>query len=389
MAKFIRVAAAAWRKFIRCVQERGEVDFKGIGIPLLVSDEPIETRAGYNLRDKAPCYESDAEKLLTWYRGYRTTYEARNSILYADVYALKFDDFTTIPASRTLDFKSLEVQIDGVKWQVPSRLRPHADLAVTLFKERELIGKVEGTDVWENNDALRLEHIDSTGVIKARAANYFQQVGTNITLDWKSGKLPNPSTTIRNSEERPVDHKLPSLESSSLANTLGVAVVFFNQQLEPDIRLRSEDLASIQKEGLHCTASGVWELPPDFAPGTFSGEYLEYGAHKEIKDEVGLMPNEYALFPIAIARELPRGGKPQIFFVAISLVSEERYQEAKRNARERHEYVDSSATIDKLLASPAPPHAAFTYEGWAAVFFAQQFVQANEARLRALPRVVE
>lgn len=386
MAKFMRFPGAAWRKFMRKLREKGELTLKGISIPLSVSDEPIETRAGYSVTDKAPFYESNPEVLFSWYRSYAQSAEAKYSLLYADVIALKYTSCKPISGSLTLDFDSIKIQLDGVTWKIPSKLQRHADRAVALFKEKGLIKKVRGTDEFENNTAMRINSIESSGLIKARPAKYFDQVGTNITLDWNSGLLEKPATTIRNGAERPNDHKLNPLNSSILANTLGVAIVFYDKDLSPDIRIRADDLASIQKKGLHCTSSGVWELPINYSPGEFDSTYLEYGARKEIKDEVGLDPHEYALFPVCIARELPRGGKPQIFFVAISLVSPERYEEAKRTADESYEFVNDLDAMRRLQDSKAPPHEAFTYEGWAAVTFANEFVEANDEYLRSLAR---
>lgn len=385
MAKFMRFPGAAWRKFMRKVREKGELTFfKGLSIPLSASDEPVETRAGYDVSCKEPFYESNPEVLFSWYRSYAQSREAKYSLTYADVVAFRTAECKPIAGSLVVDFSSVKIQLDGVKWKVPSKLHQHAEHAVALFKEKGLIKKIRGTEEYENNTTMRIDSIDSSGVIRAHPASYFDQVGTNITLDWNSGLLEKPATTIRNGEERPLDHKLHPLESSVLANTLGVAVVFYDRGLSPDIRLRTDDLASIQKKGLHCTSSGVWELPGNYHAGEFNASYLEYGARKEIKDEVGLNPDEYALFPVCIARELPRGGKPQIFFVAISLISAERYEEAKRTADESYEFVDDPDAMKRLQESSAPPHEAFTYEGWAAVTFANEFVEANEEYLRTL-----
>lgn len=377
--RFVALSRAWLRKTVR---SNRDVDVGISGPKLKLSfkpDEPIETREGADAADKRPFYESDATTLFNWYHGYVNTPEYVDNVLYVDVVPLRTAALNGI-VSNAIRSEELIVSIEPTSYRIPETLKAHADAAVNLFKRMKKLRYLEGKKEWENNTSLRVISIDSSGVVSCQKARYFDQVGTNITLDWASGVLGNGWRTIRIDPEHPINGKLRSLRESNMANTLGVAAMLYDRDLSPIIRVRTDTLASIPKRGLHCTASGVHEVEPSQPSGRFDFSILARGMIKEIKHEIGLDEHEYSLFPVAFARELPRGGKPQLFFVAVARVSAERIREAMASADEAYEYVDSTDTLSAVEISSE----LFTYEGWACLKFAERFIEANNASLAQL-----
>jgi hypothetical protein len=383
--KFISLTRAWLRKTLR---NAGDVDvsLSGPSIKLnFKADEPIETRAGIDIKDKRPFYESDPETLFGYYYAYVNTPEYLDNIVYADIVPLRSGKLNGITLN-AVAVEALTVSIEPSSYRVPEKLCKHAEAAVKLFKDLQRLRYFEADNSWENNVSLRIDDFNQQGVLIAcRKARYFDQIASNLTMDWASGKLSGGWHTIRSGMERPEGGKLRPLKDSNLANTLGVAAMLYQRDLSPIFRVRSESLASISKSGLHCTASGVHEIEESHPPGYFDFSIFSRGKHKEIKHEIGLDEHEYHLFPVAFARELPRGGKPQLFFVAVARVDNARIEQAMAGADEAYEYLNDLSA--KLLLGDGDARSAsryFTYEGWACLKFAERFIEANQGHLTGI-----
>lgn len=383
--KIISLTRAFIRKFAR---ENQSADFSLSGpklkIPLNLKGEPIETRVGFNPKDNSPYYESDPKELYQVYYAYSDSVEYHQGILYADV--LGFQSQATQPIRKDfLETDELSITVDPLPYKLPRSLAEHGSFAVECFKQAGKISKRNGD--WENNESLRI--VATTGnLLTGCKASYFDQVATNLTLDWRSKHLPDSTLTIRNSIEKPEGGKLKPLSESNLANTLGVAVMLYNSGLEAFVRLRSDSLASIPKKGLHCSASGVFEMEGGIKPGNYDYSAIEKGIELEIKAEIGLDRSDYDLYPTAFARELPRGGKPQLFFIAITNLSYVEILNRSQVASESWEFVDDSQLVDeenksgfRSAADINSLYEQFTYEGWACLQFAEDFLTVNKENL--------
>lgn len=383
-SKFISITRAWLRQTVRKTREL-DVSLAGPQIRLsFKGDEPIETRTGIGGQSDKPFYESDPDRLFKYYYSYQHSPEHLDNLLYVDVLPLKTEGSNGISLD-AIDCKNLVLAIEPSSYRLPEKLRRHGDAAVALFKEMKKLRFLDESQQWENNVALRIDSIDPSGKISCRKARYFDQVATNLTVDWASGLLSDGWYTIRSGIERPENGKLRPLNESNLANTLGVAVMLYERDLSPILRIRSASLASIPKRGLHCTASGVHEIDDAQRAGLFDFSILRQGMVKEIKHEIGLDEHEYDLFPVAFARELPRCGKPQLFFAAIARVASQRIREAIASADEAHEFVEdlSPAQLSTYGDSTALSER-FTYEGWACLRFAERFIEANQPYLQSL-----
>lgn len=386
MGKFISLSKA-WIKKIAESSRSVDISLSGprIKIPLSMSEFPLETRQGYDASDKkTQFYESNLDKLYGYYYAYRNSHEHIHELLYAEIIAIAIEGYFPVSRQR-VDRDKIRVSLDAVDYRLPTQLKEHGAKAIKLFQE---IGRLkrDKNGEWENNRTPRIVSFSSDGNISCCMATYFDQVSTNITLDWASGALEKGCKTLRSSLEFPQNGRLPSLESSHLANTLGTAVMFYDLELKPIIRVRSPNMGSIGQGGLHCTVSGVLEFVEDRPPGEYGFELFEPGTREEIRTETGLLPHQYHLFPVAFARELPRGGKPQIFWAAISLIDADSFKKSCAEAEESSEYILEKDGFDFAanIESAADFLSKFTYEGRASEFLADAFIRANREKILKL-----
>lgn len=245
---------------------------------------------------------------------------------------------------------------------------------------------VDEDGAYENNTTVSITEISADGIVKARFARYFDQLATNLTMDWKSGKITERAgSTIRQAISASAEGKLAELSRSQLANTLGTAVLFFDKALTPIFTVRAQNLSSIPDGGLHATASGVMELPPGTGAGEHRFDVFRWGMEAEIRAELGLEPFQYELIPLAFARELPRGGKPQLFWIAISKISIDQMREHAKNAPESHEFVtDADNMFHDVPEDRTRFRQKFTYEGYFCYELCDIFVKANQEKLQNL-----
>ena len=371
------------RSYFRVTMGQDELKFSSILWFGRTAREPDETRIGCSPRDTSPFYQMDARKLRKIYHGETGEYERRNDMLYADLTGFALDGMVPV-ANQNLSANEAKVDFLATEYHVPSSLAPHAKSAVDCFKALGKISKDKVTGDWENNLTVRLKSREGA-VFTCHKADYFAQVATNLTMDWASDKLPDRAWTLRSGVERPKDGKLVPISESILANTFGTAIMFYDRELKgPLVRYRRKGMGSIDHEALHCTVSGVLKVNPGIMPGSHGLEFFRYGTDAEIMDETNLKTEQYLLFPMAFARELPRAGKPQLFYLAVSLVRDSEFREECKKAWERHEYVETNVQAFFGVDSTADlnNHRKFTYEGWACRCLARDFVEANRGALR-------
>jgi hypothetical protein len=379
------LARGLFRRFID--GNNDQLDLAPLGLPLKIpfgpGSLPTESRIGSDESDRSPFYEMNSAKLWKWYYGYSGTIESHYDLLYADLVSFSSNGMHSARPNG-FDVNLLKVEYLPQRWRLPPKLIQHSDAAISMFQRTGKLKRDSVTGEWENNTSLRIAEIDRDRGIVVQRANYFDQVATNLTVDWNSFSLPDGAHTLRGSVEVPRDGRLLPFAQSSLANTIGIAIMFYDRKLQKTmVRTRSANLASIPVQGWHCTVSGVLEFPKDTAHGQHDFNLLTWGAHYEIKRETNLDPSDYLLFPVALARELPRAGKPQLFFAAVLLVDETRYARSCETAAERGEYVsdDSLKDFSGNRKDLGTLRKRFTYEGWACQFLAEEFVSVNENKL--------
>jgi hypothetical protein len=171
--------------------------------------------------------------------------------------------------------------------------------------------------------AVRVEDCTASGsklLLSVRKASYFDQRKSNLALDYRYRTQTGTVLTLRDLLRQEFGTSLPPLSDRRMANTLGVAALIMVREgddFTPYLVQRSRDVAVFDRGGeWHCTASGVAELPPghDGTPYFYKDSML-----KELAEEVGILEHELeTLEPVALCREMTRGGKPQMFFLGVT-----------------------------------------------------------------------
>ncbi len=157
--------------------------------------------------------------------------------------------------------------------------------------------------------------------ITVQRASYHDQAFTNLVLDFDR-KAPSSFVSLRTQLAAQYGDCLPPLNDGRLASTLGVAALIFywgRGNWVPYIVRRVKKIG-VFPAALHCTASGVAKWPSEGREPTLY-RYATEQMLDELKEEVGLLPEDLLdLRPMAICREMARGGKPQIFYVGLTLL---------------------------------------------------------------------
>ena len=228
--------------------------------------------------------------------------------------------------------------IDG-DYTFPLQLNSHKTTAVNMFEEKGWLKK-------KNNPAPRVKRYckhDGLPEITIEQATYYDQVGTNLTIDLPfTHPLTIETTNVKTIREWDTvqakqNHILPNFENSLLANTIGVAIAITTVDRVGHKhlikRFRREDVAVYRN---------MWHLPFSFAL------YFDRNIHNkneiDIKDLINFdLPNEFAeemglemndfrpIKPLAFCRDLARGGKPQFFLEMKSKLS---FEELRKKAHD-------------------------------------------------------
>lgn len=319
-------------------------------------EQPVATRDGIDPKDKRPFVQSSTKKLLQWYPKYQSgTFSAMGGLPYVDVKPLRGN---AAGFSNGVDLSKVKITIIPDQWPFPPRLVHHKEAAVELFKRMGRLNKL-ATGEYENNTSARIRKADWDNLeIEVQKASYFDQLGTNLTLDWASGKIQKGSArtirpTIRNAFELPVEGALVELSRSNLANTVGVATILITSDDFMFLRVRSSKVAVMSGEfKLHCSASGVFKWDHiEALHGESAFRIFTEGVIDEIRTEINIGSSDIKeIIPLAFARELVRGGKPQLFFLVMTELSYSDIRERSNRAEEKWEFIeiDSMAKDNNL-----------------------------------------
>lgn len=180
----------------------------------------------------------------------------------------------------------------------------------------------------EVNQIVRLSTFDPERMqVSVTRSNYLESCVLNLRCDEPLPSL-NGRTTRQLGKQ---DGRLAALKESPLANGIGVACLFMTKGdilVFNDRKGREEEgkPMAVMKAGRHVSSSGVLEWADICrADNSVDGESfatgLIRGMVREIDRECGIPPEgvdgvSYEIAALAFARELPRAGKPQFFFLA-------------------------------------------------------------------------
>ena len=202
--------------------------------------------------------------------------------------------------------------------------------------------------------------------ITVREVKYGNVAGCSYTLDFKHRFFENNGGTLRDYYKS----KYPShkIENNPLANCLGVCGYLQVREEGRTFLLqvtRSGKVASLENSRGPSVAGGV-----DFIEGYRNlGELLDRALADEVKEETGLDHGEYQIIPLAFAREIFRGERPQLFAVIETGLSREEISKRLKNLRihfkeiDRFEFIPlrSDCTLDSAALHPLNHEALMNY----------------------------
>ena len=204
----------------------------------------------------------------------------------------------------------------------PNKLSRVKELMVAKFSKAGKLSKGSGICPRVSNVSVQ----DNMLAIDIERASYYDQVATNLSLDFKHNEEIAESLgakTIREwdiKQSKTKKGSIPSFTKSRLANTIGVAmaIVATNKRGQKVIliRKRTSDVAVFENT-LTLPFSFVLNFEPhNMEPGQTDSilNLIKPDFRHEQAQELGLEPHEIDFAnvkPILFCRELCRGGKPQ------------------------------------------------------------------------------
>lgn len=211
------------------------------------------------------------------------------------------------------------------------RDRPHGWLDVT---ERAMAAlAADGHDLARSEQLIRVTEFDpSTSTLTIQRAEYNDQRRSNLVLDFRVAGLP----TLREMLQAEYGPRLPPLADPRLANTLGIALLVITtdgtRPLAYCVRRAKKGMAVFQNTW-HCTASGAAKWPAQEDEGAFWAHIVR-DMLVELEEEIGLTDRDLGFFmPVAFSREMHRGGKPEMFFLASTSLRPDALKKRRAKAR--------------------------------------------------------
>ena len=233
-----------------------------------------------------------------------------------------------------------------------------------------------------------------------RPCKYSDGLRSNYAMDWRGRlEIGEQPFSLRSLIAHDYGSRLPPLGEARLSNALGLAVIVWYRTEDGDILpylpKRPEasvlDIAlekvggSIKRlavfgGGFHCTASGEAEWKPN---ATTFDQMFTADICKELYEEVGLSREDlHWIVPVALCREFLRGGKPQLFFVALARAEAHELGPKRREAIKRQIDAGRQEVLDDSLTVETPEQlyrdlARFgTIESFANMCYAQQCAES-------------
>lgn len=177
--------------------------------------------------------------------------------------------------------------------------------------------RAEGHDFDRSEALVRVTGFGLDPVtLSFQRAEYNDQRRSNLILDFQAPGLP----TLREMLRAEFGTRLPPLNDVRLANTLGVAALVLTPQdgrVAAYLVKRAKKGVAVFQDTWSCTGSGAAKWPMDDRETFFYHDGLVNDMYEELEEEIGLTQADLTfMMPVAFARELARGGKPQLFFLA-------------------------------------------------------------------------
>jgi len=334
--------------------------------------------------------QTKSDRFLNYDPGFLLdSYAAEQSVANGITYTRICDLLKLAPAAESWDDQIVDITViaepfarsnGSAQWQKAS------SAGYTALLESGRIGANEST--------VRVSDASGAGgraKLTLQRGTYHDQAHSNLVLDFDRDN-PNRYVPLRAQLHNKYPERLPALSDRRLANGLGVASLLFyrsNGQWTPYIVRRVKKLG-VFPGGLHCTASGVAKWPVDPGVKTLANFATDHML-SEIEEEVGLTPADLVDFrPIALCREMARGGKPQLFYAGFTLLDRDVLADRRKEATRVIEATNQWPEIERdrwfrsadVVNTPSKLRArigrwGLTLEGAAAFHFGREYARVQ------------
>lgn len=250
-------------------------------------------------------------------------------------------------------------------FQMTNELAVIREGLIKLFHDKGLLYK--GDNICPRVKNILVEN--GKLLLEIEKATYFDQVATNLSLDYALKKEDAESINAKTLREWDINQSktkygfLPTFSKSKLANTIGVAlgITVTNKKGEKVFLIR-------QRTSNVAVAAKMNALPFSFSlnletKGLNAGkessifDLIKSDFRHEQSEELGLEPGIIdfeKVKPLLLCRELCRGGKPQFFFeIELDIPFEDIKKQIKENLINKREYSNTivGLTIEKARKS--------------------------------------
>jgi hypothetical protein len=207
-----------------------------------------------------------------------------------------------------------QAAIDPVAVQIQYDTTPFVqhDSVIAAFTDRiETALRAEGR-LYDGPPAVQIARSDwlsETPFITIRPIRYGGQAA-GFAMDFADPAFERSGGTLR--EYLRTNYRSTKLEDSPLCTGVGVCGLLIVCEADRKYLLRvtrSSKLASLENS-VGPSAAGSVEFADDYRN---LAELIEHSMGREIEEELGLERQEYLVRPVAYAREMVRGNRPQLF----------------------------------------------------------------------------
>lgn len=236
------------------------------------------------------------------------------------------------------------------KYQLPNELSRVKHEMVKSFSKDGLLYKGD-------NPCPRICNAASSSkalIIEIQKAAYYDQVATNLSLDYKHNHDIAESIgtyKIRHwdiLQSNTAKGELPSFSKSKLGNTIGISMgIIATNELGQKIILsrRRTSAVAVYQQMQHLPFSFSLNLDSAFSEKNTKGtiqELVKLDFRHEQAEELGLEPSDIDFAdvkPLVFCRDLSRGGKPQFFFeIEIKTPYEELIRKISEQSKTKREF---------------------------------------------------
>lgn len=247
-----------------------------------------------------------------------------------------------------------------------------------------------------DSSVVRVSNIERTpGSLKLQLqpTRYFCQAESNLVLDYpahtsfEKNNKKRPKTTLRSMLSAETPGYLPAISDIRLANSLGVSVCLLSKDSDGATMLRMVNRVKdvgVFPSGVHPAMSCAIEWD-DTVSATDLLSLVINDVEYEMLQETGLVRGEFET-PVILSfcREFLRGGKPQLFLLSYTDLSQEelnkrRNEQIMKNKKYRPEKIEMKGSNflsrnDPSIKVNGHSNLKFTHEGAASYFLVDRLL---------------